>query len=100
MEEDRWSRREEEVLEGRGGRGLATRLGVSGGLTRSHTDRRWKGSSSTGLGVRGSLLDDRARARAEGRNFLGGSFATKGLPRERVDRGSVKGFEKKKIMCY
>lgn len=63
-------------MPGRGGRGLVTRLGVCGGLTRSQTDKRWKEgttwSSSTGLGVRGSLLEDKVSG--EGRNFFGGSL--------------------------
>lgn len=69
------------VCGGIGGRGLEHLPGVCGGLLHSCTDSRlnegttW--SSSTGLWVEGSVLQDKTRW--EGRDFFGGNLCVLGL---------------------
>lgn len=67
------------VCKGMGGRGLEHLSGVCGGLL--HTESLWNigttWSSSAGLGVEGSALQDRERW--EGRHFFGGNLCVLGL---------------------
>lgn len=64
-----------------GGKGLEHLPGVCGGLLHSYTESLWNEgttwSSSAGLGVEGSALQDKDRW--EGRDFFGGNFCVLGL---------------------